>query len=172
MTTSLKQLERNLVWVRKGMFVFTSLASFGTVGRRSATSPRSSRSETSARTWAMNGVAARSVAGVDSVPGSASRAKARSAGNDELRLAKASREAASVVGSSSIARPRAMSSAANEPEKVRKLVTKPCSACSFRPRPRTTLSRPLISPRRSPGSVPRNASLTCEVNLLAFGEDL
>ena len=43
-------------------------------------------------------------------------------------------------------RPSASSSAANEPEKTRKLVTRSCSACSLLPSPRTTRSRPRITP--------------------------
>ena len=62
-TTSLKHDERLRAWSRNGTVRCASWASSGIVGRRSATRPRSSRSETSARTWSMNGVAARSVAG-------------------------------------------------------------------------------------------------------------
>ena len=72
----------------------------------------------------MNGVAACRVAGVDSTPGSASRANARTGGNASLRLAKAGSPARNTAGSRSIASPRATSSAANEPAKTRKLVTR------------------------------------------------
>ncbi len=115
----------------------------------------------------MNGVAARSVSGVERTPGSASRANARSGGKAALRFANAGRAASSVFGSSSIAWPSAWSSAANEPEKMRKLVTRFCSVPSLRPSPRTTRSSPCITPSRSPGWVPRIASLTCEVYLPA-----
>ncbi len=118
----------------------------------------------------MNGVAARSVSGVERTPGSASRANARSGGKAALRFANAGRAASSVAGSCSIAWPRATSSAANEPEKTRKLVTRFCSVPSLRPSARTTRSRPRISPVRSPGSVPSTASLTCEVYLPAGAE--
>ncbi len=169
-TTSLKQEASARDWFRNGSVRRASFASFGIVGRRSATRPRSSRSETSARIWATNGVAARSVSGVARTPGSASRANARSAGNEPFRFVNAGSAARNVFGSSSIARPRAASWAANEPEKTRRLVTRLCSVASLLPSARTTRSRLPIRPLRSPGSVPSTAWLTCEVNLPAGAE--
>ena len=113
----------------------------------------------------MKGSEASIVGPVERTPGSASRAKARSAGSEELRLAKTGCAASSTPGSSEIASRSASSSAANEPVTIRRLVIRSWS-CGWRRLSATgTRAKLVIRPLRSPGSVPRNASLTCAVFL-------
>ena len=147
----------------------------GQVGDRRAAGRRPGRAararRPAARTCSMSGVAARSAGGVRRArPGSASRAKARSGGKAALRLAKAGSAASSTSGSFAIACSSAASSAANEPETMRKFVTRSCSASSLRAERRDDLVEVADQARevvrlRCPGS----ASLTCDVYLKAPG---
>ena len=127
-----------------------SRARSGIVGRRSATRPRSSGSETSSRTWSMQRRGGSSVGAVERTPGSASRANARSGGNDgvEVRERRLRRRRARRAASRSPARATPTRRRTN-PRPIRKLVTRSWSAASLRPRAATTWSRLRIRPERS-----------------------
>jgi len=94
--TSFWQLEADRTCCSSGIVASLSWASDGTVGTRSATSPRNSGVETSLRAWPMSGIEA-SMAGPDERTAAASE---RRAGNDALSASSAGLAARSVRGSS------------------------------------------------------------------------
>jgi len=98
--TSFWQLEAARTCCSSGTVASLSWASDGTVGTRSATSPRNSGVETSLRAWPMSGIEA-SMAGPDErTAGRSAAASERRAGNDALRASRAGLAACSVCGSS------------------------------------------------------------------------
>ena len=82
-----------------GIVSLVSLASAGTVGRRSAVSPRSSEGCTRSLSWVTNGRLASTIGPVDFTPGTSARANARSGGNAALSALNAGIAADRVCGS-------------------------------------------------------------------------
>ncbi len=127
MITSLKQLDSALACSRKAGVCRASLARLGIVGRgrRRGRGARTGRRARAAA--ATNGVAASSAGRRALDPGqrlAGERAQRRERARSGS--AKAGAAASSVPGSSEIASASAASSAANEPAKIRKLVTRSC----------------------------------------------